>query len=73
MGVAEYNRNKEYHMLYQWDCQKCGKQVEVIRKVDDREKGPDEPCELCGCEDFKRVITASAFQLLGGGWFKDGY
>ena len=60
-------------MLYQWDCRQCGKHVEVIRKVDGREKGPDEPCDLCGCEDFKRVITASAFALLGGGWFRDGY
>jgi putative FmdB family regulatory protein len=60
-------------MLYQWDCQQCGKQVEVVRKVDDRDRGPEEGCELCGCRDFKRALAASAFTLLGGGWFRDGY
>lgn len=60
-------------MLYQWDCKKCGKQVEVIRKVDDRDKGPDEKCELCGSEDFIRAIVGgTGFMLLGGGWFNKG-
>jgi putative FmdB family regulatory protein len=60
-------------MLYQWDCQQCGKQVEVVRKVDDRDRGPEEGCELCGGTSFRRALAASAFTLLGGGWFKDGY
>lgn len=61
-------------MLYQWDCKKCGKQVEVIRKVDDRDNPPDEPCEICHSEDFIRVVSGgTGFFLLGGGWFKDGY
>lgn len=59
-------------MLYQWDCTQCGKQVEVIRKVDDRDLPPEEKCELCGCKDFKRVLAASAFALLGTGWFNKG-
>ena len=60
-------------MLYQWDCKKCGKQVEVIRKVDDRDKGPDDHCELCGSDDFVRVVTGgTGFLLLGGGWFNKG-
>lgn len=60
-------------MLYQWDCKQCGKQVEVIRKVNDRDLPPDEPCEICGHEEFKRAVTSATFTLLGGGWFKDGY
>ena len=61
-------------MLYQWDCKQCGKQVEVIRKVDDRDRGPEEKSELCGCSDFIRVVSGgTGFFLLGGGWFRDGY
>jgi putative FmdB family regulatory protein len=60
-------------MLYQWDCTQCGKQVEVIRKIDDRDVPPEERCELCGGTSFQRAITAGAFLLLGGGWFRDGY
>lgn len=60
-------------MLYQWDCKKCGKQVEVMRKVDDRDTPPEERCEVCGGTDFNRAVTAATFTLLGGGWFRDGY
>lgn len=60
-------------MLYQWDCKQCGKQVEVMRKVDDRDIPPEEGCEMCKGTDFNRVITSTAFALLGGGWFRDGY
>jgi putative FmdB family regulatory protein len=60
-------------VLYQWDCQQCGKQVEVVRKVDDRDRPPEEGCELCGGTSFRRAIAAGAFLLLGGGWFRDGY
>lgn len=59
-------------MLYQWKCQKCGNEVEVSRKIDDRDKGPEERCR-CGECDFVRVITGgTGFVLLGGGWFNKG-
>jgi putative FmdB family regulatory protein len=60
-------------MIYQWDCVRCGKQVDVMRKIDDRDIPPDECCEVCKGTEFKRAIAASTFALLGGGWFKDGY
>lgn len=61
-------------MLYQWDCKKCGKQVDVMRKVDDRDVPPEEACEICKGSDFVRVVSGgTGFKLLGGGWFRDGY
>lgn len=60
-------------MLYQWDCKKCGKQIEVMRKVDDRDVPPEEGCEICGCTDFTRVVSGgTGFFLLGNGWFNKG-
>ena len=29
-------------------------------------------CPLCG-DSCERIIDLSAFQLKGGGWFRDGY
>lgn len=59
-------------MLYQWDCKQCGKQVEVMCSIDERDIPPKEACELCKCTEFKRAVTATTFMLLGGGWFNKG-
>lgn len=60
-------------MLYCWQCKKCGCEIEVSRKVDDRDTPPEERCE-CGERDFVRLVTGgTGFMLLGKGWFRDGY
>ena len=50
-------------------CTKCGAEPEYIQKFSDP---PMKICEACGGE-LKRQITAAAFHLKGGGWYKDGY
>ena len=54
--------------LYAYTCQSCGKEHEVIRKFSDP---PLKKCPACGGKLTKK-ITATAFQLKGGGWYKDG-
>ena len=32
-----------------------------------------EICEECGKETMKKMVSAAAFRLKGGGWYSDGY
>jgi putative FmdB family regulatory protein len=55
--------------LYEYECTACRKHTEKIQKFSDPEITT---CPHCGGE-LKRVITAPAFSLKGGGWYADGY
>lgn len=55
--------------IYAYRCSKCGADEEYIQKFDDP---PMTVCEACG-GPLARAVTAAAFHLKGGGWYKDGY
>lgn len=59
--------------IYEYRCEACGKEQEKLQKMDDSPP----PCEHEGCtkrgEPMKRLISRSSFELLGGGWARDGY
>lgn len=55
--------------IYEYQCQKCRKDHEIIQKLSDP---PLTICPACGGE-LKKKLSLSAFQLKGGGWYKDGY
>jgi len=55
--------------LYEYECTACHKHTEKIQKFSDPEITT---CPHCGGE-LKRVISAPAFSMKGGGWFADGY
>jgi putative FmdB family regulatory protein len=55
--------------LYEYECAACHKHTEKIQKFSDPEITV---CPHCGGE-LKRVISAPAFSLKGGGWYADGY
>jgi putative FmdB family regulatory protein len=55
--------------LYEYECLACRKHTEKIQKFSDPEITI---CPHCGGE-LKRVISAPAFTMKGGGWFADGY
>lgn len=59
--------------LYEYRCPKCGHAFEKIVRFADSDK--PQPCPKEGCEELetKRLISASNFQLKGGGWYRDGY
>jgi putative FmdB family regulatory protein len=55
--------------LYEYKCDKCGDVIEV------RQKFSDEPLlvhEQCG-GNLERLISRSAFQLKGSGWYATDY
>ena len=55
--------------IYEYSCKKCGKTIEVIQKFSDPilKKHPG-----CG-GTLTKLISASAFQLKGTGWYVTDY
>lgn len=56
--------------LYSYHCVKCNEIYENMRTISQRDTKLS--CPLCG-DSCERIIDLSAFQLKGGGWFRDGY
>lgn len=56
--------------IYEYLCESCGCIHEVIHKLDER--GPTH-CRECGGERIAKLVSRSAFQLKGGGWYADLY
>lgn len=56
--------------LREYLCEACEHQFETIQGVND---APLTTCPECGKERLKKLIAAPAFNLKGGGWYKDLY
>lgn len=55
---------------YEYRCNACGREFEYQQRMSD----PDlVKCEACGEDKLEKLISATAFQLKGGGWYKDLY
>ena len=55
--------------VYEYRCLKCSKEFEYQQRMSDP---PMAVCEACGGE-LERLISRTAFQLKGSGWYKDLY
>ena len=55
--------------VYEYECQKCGDVLEVSQRISDT---PLKDCPRC-TGTLKKIISATAFHLKGGGWYSDGY
>ena len=55
--------------VYEYECPACEHVFEVQQRM------TDEPLKSCpDCQgEVKKLISASSFQLKGGGWYADGY
>ena len=56
--------------LYEYGCKACGHRFEIQQKL---AEAPLALCPSCQKEDLEKIISAAAFVLKGGGWYKDGY
>jgi putative FmdB family regulatory protein len=52
--------------IYEYKCNACGFQQDVMRKVSD---APLTACPECGQEAFAKMLTAAGIQLKGTGWY----
>ena len=55
--------------IYEYECSKCGKTIEVIQKFSDK---PLKKHEGCG-GSLTKLISASGFQFKGSGWYVTDY
>lgn len=56
--------------VYEYQCKACGREFEYQQRMADPDKTL---CEACGEEKLERLISRTAFQLKGSGWYKDLY
>jgi putative FmdB family regulatory protein len=56
--------------FYEYQCTKCGHEEEVLQKVDDK---PLKKCPECGKLAMKKIVSAAAFRLKGGGWYETDF
>src|ERR1700756_3485757 len=55
--------------IYEYECAKCGKTIEVIQKMSDK---PLKKHKGCGGA-LEKLISASGFQFKGTGWYVTDY
>jgi putative FmdB family regulatory protein len=55
--------------IYEYSCKKCGKTIEVIQKFSDPVLKKHQGCGGA----LTKLISASAFQLKGTGWYVTDY
>jgi putative FmdB family regulatory protein len=56
--------------IYEYLCESCGMVNEKLQKVADP---PPARCDECGSRKLAKLVSRSAFQLKGGGWYSDLY
>jgi putative FmdB family regulatory protein len=56
--------------FYEYQCSSCGHRHEELQKISD---GPLRKCPDCGRNALKRLMSAPAFRLKGGGWYETDF
>jgi len=56
--------------IYEYQCGDCGHTLETLQKISEP---PLTTCPACGAEALKKLISASAFRLKGGGWYETDF
>lgn len=56
--------------IYEYRCDQCGHQLERMQKVSDP---PLTDCPECAQPALRKLISAVAFRLKGGGWYETDF
>lgn len=56
--------------IYEYQCQACQHQLETLQKISDE---PLTLCPACNKAELKKLVSASAFRLKGGGWYETDF
>jgi len=56
--------------IYEYRCELCEHYMEALQKVSD---APLTECPACGKAGLKKLVSASAFRLKGGGWYETDF
>lgn len=56
--------------IYEYHCDVCGKDFEFVQKMTE---APKKACPECGGRKFRKLVSSTAFQLKGTGWYATDY
>ncbi|MBK1734713.1 FmdB family transcriptional regulator [Halorhodospira abdelmalekii] len=56
--------------IYEYECSQCGHRLEAIQSLND---APLSDCPECHEGALKRLVSAAAFRLKGGGWYETDF
>ncbi len=56
--------------IYEYQCAACGYRKEAIQKISDE---PLKDCPECDKPELKKLVSAAAFRLKGGGWYETDF
>ena len=56
--------------IYEYQCEACGHVFDSLQKFSDE---PLTTCPDCGAEALKKMVSAPAFRLKGGGWYETDF
>ena len=56
--------------IYEYQCDHCGHKLEKLQKISDE---PLKTCPQCGNHSLKKLVSAAAFRLKGGGWYETDF
>jgi putative FmdB family regulatory protein len=56
--------------IYEYRCEACGHYLETLQKISDP---PLTDCHKCGKPALKKLVSAAAFRLKGGGWYETDF
>ena len=56
--------------IYEYECKACGHRLEAIQKFSD---SPLVDCPKGAAKELRKLISAPAFRLKGGGWYETDF
>lgn len=56
--------------IYEYTCQACGHETEVLHKISDP---APKKCPECGKPKLAKQVSAAGFRLAGGGWYETDF
>ena len=56
--------------IYEYQCEACGHYLETLQKISEP---PLTDCHKCGKPALKKLVSAAAFRLKGGGWYETDF
>lgn len=56
--------------IYEYRCDSCGHELEKLQRMSE---DPLKDCPSCGESALRRLVSAAAFRLKGGGWYETDF
>jgi|GEM_PF-2001563 len=56
--------------FYEYQCERCGHELEVLQKISDP---PLTECPECAQPALKKLVSAAGFRLKGSGWYETDF